>query len=177
CRRGKARNTFFPATRRPRKRIANSEWRIGMSLDRADHQFFSRLARLARCNVARRNLLSVDTQFSSGRDVRTHLANPSFGDVNSRQHCGRAWKGKYPVIRAIFANCPRIVEGTRNASVTCRTDRIVGRSVSCGSRRTMPNARQDDARTRSVTSTAGWRSMKVRYSLFAIRYSRGLRDD
>src|SRR5664280_909636 len=150
--------------------MANSEWRIGMSVERAD-QLISRFTGLAGGHGLGRGMLSVDAALSEKRDVRNDHSNQTRRSLGAGQHCRRAWSATDSQLRPISSGCAGFAErggDTSSAFATCRTfDR--GRSANAVG--AMRGGRKDVAGAHSFVAAKDSRLMNstIRYSPFAIR--------
>ena len=93
----------------------NSEWRIGMAVDRSIDQFISGPEGLAGRHDLSGGLLSIDASISSRRTVWIDVADQARGGVGSSQHCGRSRSGKYRQLRATSPNITGLFERAGNA--------------------------------------------------------------
>lgn len=157
---------------RRRWQVVIGEWRIGKMFERAADQVLSRPASLAGSHVAGRGLLSADKKISTGRVVRSDIADTTFRGINRCEHCGRPWPGEHRVIRSIptsgaglaeriggtFASCPASRDRNRSRAQT-----FVGLLSERGKNVACPYSLASAKRGRTV------RQLATRYSLLAIR--------
>ncbi len=151
-----------------RKR-ANSEWRIGMALERSNDQFLQGSQGVAGCHGLGRVLLPINRCVSEGRDVRLDFADQAIRRVYSRKHRRGTRTGKYRELHPIPAHCTGIFEGTGDSSHSGRA---------CGDRKAFRSRagvgtvrwhRAHAARAHSITSAK--KAGALIRSLFAIPHS------
>ncbi len=157
-----------------KRRIANGEWRIGMSFGRATDQVLSGSAGMAGSHDAGRGLLSADQRLSSGRNVRPDLTDTTCGGLNSRKYCRRPWARAQRLVRAVPADFPRLFERTRNALVIGGEGGTGLRRWDTAAHRAMPDIGPETPDAYKSAATEGHNEVKslfssIRHSPFAIR--------
>src|SRR4051812_41382248 len=156
--------------------MANSEWRVGMRIERASDQVLPGPARLAGRHDVGRDLLAPDPGLSAGRTVRDVVTDQKVGFVYSGQYRGTSWAREYAVVHPISADCARFAERTGNTSAALGEGWLARQKTSRDSDGTVRRARKDAPVAHSFAATEGSEtlmspSIAIRYSPFAIRYS------
>jgi hypothetical protein len=166
--------------------MANSEWRIGMCIERCSDQFLPGPAGMAGFYDIGRVVLPAHPQPSEGRDVWVDVPNPAGCRLRSGEYRGGARTGKYAKLHSIPPRRPRIAEGVGDAFAACREGRL-GRQSGCrpacvtvrSGRKNAPLAHSLAATKRWRIAMGDWQSANseepgmntASRSLFAIRYS------
>src|SRR5450432_2358109 len=96
--------------------MANSEWRIGMAIERPGDQFLSGLEGVAGSHDLGGVLLSADRSISSRRDVRIDIANQASCCIRASEYCRGTWSGKHRQLRPTPARVPGVAERAGNPS-------------------------------------------------------------
>src|ERR1700730_12496449 len=95
---------------------------MGIDIARND-QFLPGPAGLAGIHGIGTGVLRAHARLSEGRDVWAVLSDQAFGVVDSGQHRGGIWTGKYPSIHPASADRSRLTEGAGDALVIGRAGR------------------------------------------------------
>jgi hypothetical protein len=160
----------------------NSEWRVGMAVERSSDHFLSGPASLAGCHVACGILLSAVPRLPEGRDVWFDVADQAGICIHSCQYCGGAWAGKYEKFHSISSHRARFFEGAGDASAACgegrrgsqNSDRFAhgsvrGRGENASSAHSLVAAKRRHINNDIGCRVAANAKVAIRYSLFAIR--------
>jgi hypothetical protein len=158
-----------PARRRKKKRIANGEWRIGMTLERPVDQFVSGPEGVAGCNDLGGVLLSTDVAVPSRRAVWSDCADQTRCGFGAGEHRRRAWSREYRQFRSASANFAGLAKGVGNAHSVGGARRNPGRCQRTAGPRSVRESGQDASRIDSVTTGQAFEMIAIRHSLFAIR--------
>src|SRR5262245_15729890 len=96
-------------------RVANSEWRVGMRVERDYDQVVSRFARVARCHGARGGLLSPHPWLSKGGIARIIVADQAVRCFDTRKYRRGTRSRKHPIVHSVSAHLPRLTQGAGDA--------------------------------------------------------------
>ena len=101
--------------RRRVRRMANSEWRMGVDDGARPNHVLSRSGSLVDFIGFGCRLLSDYKILPEVRAVRADITNPTFRQFYCCKHSGRSWSRKYGFVHPVLSDLTRLIERTRNS--------------------------------------------------------------